>query len=383
LDRQARGDCLEGGTLAVREQPRVLQVVLSLNPGGTERLVIELVARLRGEAPMAVCCLDAKGSWASELESGGVRVTALERHEGFRPALGRGVAAAAREHGATVVHCHHYSPFVYGCLARMWEPRLRVVFTEHGRLSDAGPSSKRRLANRALAKAPRGVFAVSEDVKRHIVAEGFSNDQVEVIYNGVDPGCVPSAETRARVRAGLGLSDDVLVLATVARLDPVKDLGTLLRATQEVARARAVALVIVGDGTERSTLEDLASQLGIRAITHFLGQRNDARDWLATADVYVNSSISEGVSLTILEAMAAGLPVVATRVGGTPEVINEACGRLVPARNPSALAIAVRELAAAPETRAALGSAARRRLEDRFALDRMVHDYLDVYRRVA
>jgi glycosyltransferase involved in cell wall biosynthesis len=114
----------------------------------------------------------------------------------------------------------------------------------------------------------------------------------------------------------------------------------------------------------------------------FLGQRDDARRWLAACDVYVNSSISEGVSLTILEAMAAGLTPVVTRVGGTPEVVDDSCGRLVPSRDPRALAAALRTLAASPALRADLGLAARRRVEERFSLDRMVAAYADVYRRV-
>jgi hypothetical protein len=98
--------------------PRVLQVVLSLHPGGTERLVLELVRRLNETMPMAVCCLDEAGAWAKDLEAEGISVTALQRRAGFHPVLGHGVARAARRHGATVIHAHHYSPFVYSALGR-------------------------------------------------------------------------------------------------------------------------------------------------------------------------------------------------------------------------------------------------------------------------
>ena len=151
----------------------MLQVVLSLNPGGTERLVLELVKRLHPEMPMAVCCLDEKGAWASELESVGVEVHELKRASGFRPSLGRAVARVARSHGADVIHCHHYSPFVYGALSRVWRPRSRVVFTEHGRLSDAKPSRKRRAVNQLFARVPSAVFTVSGDLRQHLVEEGF------------------------------------------------------------------------------------------------------------------------------------------------------------------------------------------------------------------
>lgn len=359
--------------------PRVLQVVLSLNPGGTERLVIELASRLHADIPMMVCCLDEPGSWARELEARDIAIVPLGRQPGFRPALGRAIATAARRHDATIIHAHHYSPFVYSCVARLWRPAARVIFTEHGRLSDAHPSSKRRAANQLMARCPHRVFAVSEDLRRHLVGEGFSPDAVDVIYNGIDLGPLPDPAARVRARARLGVSDTTFVIGTIARLDPVKDLQTLLRAVAAVAREINVVTAIIGDGPERPALERLASELQIQSHVRFLGQRQDAREWLAACDLYVNSSISEGVSLTILEAMAAGLPVLATEVGGTPEVVGSSAGQLVRPRDPDLLASSVLRLAREPAQRTALGRIARQRVESRFTLERMVREYRDVY----
>ena len=363
-------------------QPRVLQVVLSLNPGGTERLVVELARRLQDRAPAMVCCLDNAGAWARELEPHGIEVVALERGSGFRPMLGRRVADLARRHDATVIHAHHYSPFVYSCLSRVWRPGSRVVFTEHGRLSDTPPSAKRRLANRILARFPSRVFAVSEDLKRHLEGEGFAPDALEVIYNGIEVGPVPDAALRAEVRQTLGADAGTFVVGTIARLDPVKDLGTLIDAAATLRGVLPIAVVIVGDGPERRSLEAEAKRLGIERDVRFLGHREDARRWLAGCDAYVNCSISEGVSLTILEAMAAALPIVATRVGGTPEVVDAASGRLIPSRDARALSEALLQLARNPGVRAALGRSARQRLETRFTLERMVREYADVYTSV-
>ena len=363
--------------------PRILQTVLSLNPGGTEKLVMEIARRLHGEMPTMVCCLDDAGSWAPVLGECGIGVHALHRGPGFRPSLGRRIAALAREHRASVVHAHHYSPFVYSGLARIWAGGPPVVFTEHGRLSDTGPSTKRRLVNRALQHVPARVFGVSNDVRLHLATEGFPLESVGVIYNGIDAGSAPDANTRAEVRRVLGVREDVLVIGTIARLDPVKDLGTLLRGIARVSENISVTLMIVGDGPERGRLESETTALGLSAIVRFLGHRDDARHWLAGCDLYANSSISEGVSLTILEAMAAALPVVATRVGGTPEVVDDSCGRLVPARDAESLAAAVGELAGQPALRQSLGRAGRSRVETRFTLDRMVNDYAAVYREVS
>ena len=370
-------------SLQGRRPPRVLQVVLSLNPGGTERLVLEMVTRLQREISMAVCCLDDEGAWAGKIKTQGVEIRPLHRASGFRPALGGAIARAAARHDAQIIHCHHYSPFVYGCLARLWRRRARVIYTEHGRLSDALPSSKRRLANRLLSRSPHAVFAVSEDLKQHLVSEGFRPEAVGVIYNGIAVGPVPDAQGRARARQNLGVSDEIIVIATIGRLDPVKDLGVLVRALPAVAREMPVMLVIIGDGSECRALEATVATSGIEHCVRFLGHRDDARALLAGCDVYANSSISEGVSLTILEAMAARLPIVATKVGGTPEVVDATCGRLVPARKSGALADALGELARRPLMRIEMGQAARHRVEAQFTLDRMVTEYRDVYYGVA
>lgn len=359
---------------------RVLQVVLSLHPGGTERLLVELVTRLNDELPMAVCCLDERGAWAREVEDHGVHVAALGRTPGFHPSLGRSIAREARRHRASVIHAHHYSPFIYSALARLWGSDCPVIFTEHGRLSDAPPSPKRRLVNHLFSRVPGRAFAVSEDVRQHIIAEGFPASRVGVIYNGISVGPLPDASARRAARAQLGVTDDVFVVGTIGRLDPVKDFGTLIDAVALLAAKTQTLLIIVGDGDQRATLEQAVADRKMTDAVRFLGHRDDARAWLAGCDGYANSSVSEGVSLTILEAMAAGLPVVATRVGGTPEIVDASCGRLVPARDPAALASALLELASAPEVRGELGRAARKRAESRFTIERMVAEYAEVYR---
>jgi glycosyltransferase involved in cell wall biosynthesis len=204
-----------------------------------------------------------------------------------------------------------------------------------------------------------------------------------VIYNGITPGPLPTPAMRADIRARLGVDESTVVVGTIARLDPVKDLGTLIAAVAQVHRRRPATLVLIGDGPERAALEAAVSTHQVQDRVVFLGQRHDARDWLAGLDVFVNSSTSEGVSLTILEAMAASLPVVVTAVGGTPEVVTTECGRLVPPRQPAAIAAALEALADDRAGALALGRAGRARVEARFTLDRMIADYRSVYVEVA
>lgn len=362
----------------------IVQVVLTLGVGGTERLVVEICQRLRSRFRMAVCTLEEPGAWAHCLQERGIEVVPLRRRPGFHPWLGYRIAQVARRHQASVIHCHHYSPFVYGAIAtRMWPGRM--VFTEHGRLSDGPPSLKRRIVNPILGRLPGSLFAVSRALRDSMIDEGFPADRLEVIHNGIDPGLPPTDFERRSARRRLGILDTTLVVGTIARLDAVKDLGTLIEAIALLRQSLPdVVLVVVGDGDERRRLKEIARRCGVQMAVNFFGQRNDARRLLPAFDAYVNSSTSEGVSLTILEAMAAGLPVVATRVGGTPEILTDGLtGLLVPARSPATVARALRRLAGDPAQRRALGSAARLAVERSFTIDRMVEDYAQVYLRQA
>lgn len=360
--------------------PRVLQVVLQLDPGGTERLVVELIRRLHERFPMAVCCLDEPGQWAAQLTAMGVEVTALRRAPGFGVGVARDVARVARGHGATILHCHHYSPFVYGRLASLLVPGTRIVFTEHGRLSDAPPSRKRQVATRLLRAGVPGLYAVSHDLRRHLIEEGFPS-RLEVIWNGIDPKSAPTRVDIARGRDLLGIGAEDRAIGSVGRLDPVKDFRTLLHALVALAgRDPRLRLFIVGEGPEQAALADAirAADVGDRA--QLLGHREDVAALLPGFDVYVNSSITEGISLTILEAMAAERPVVATAVGGTPEIVEDGTtGLLCPARDPDALADAIGALTSDTLLATRLGSAGRQRVLAHFTLDDMVERYAQIY----
>lgn len=357
-----------------------MQLVLSLSPGGTERLVIEIVRALSGRIDSVVCCLDAPGAWADELAAVGVPVISLSRTPGFHPTLAMRLARVLKEHDIDIVHCHHYSPYVYGLLASVLKPTVQLVFTEHGRLSDAAPSRKRRFVNPLLSRWPGKLCAVSADLKNHMVAEGFPARRVGVTYNGIDPGRRPTAAERSAARESLGLPGTAFVAGTVGRLDPVKNLHLLLQTHAFlVSKHPQVRTVIVGDGDERAALEAHVQSLGIKESVVFAGYRADVRALMPAFDVYVNTSSYEGVSLTILEAMAAALPVVATRVGGNPEVvIDQETGLLVPGIARS-LADAIGGLIHDERRRRVMGDAGRFRVKRHFSIARMVEEYASVY----
>jgi glycosyltransferase involved in cell wall biosynthesis len=362
-------------------RPRVAQLALTLCPGGAERLAIELSRRLADRFGMTVICLEEPGTLADTVRASGIDVIAIRRRQGFRPSLARTIAELTRAHDIDVLHCQQYSPFVYGSLARLLRPSLRVIYTEHGRLGDGPPSPKRKAINPLLAPLVHGIFAVSEDLRRHMLAEGFPASRVGVIENGIDVGDAPGEIERRRARAELLIPPDALVFGTAARLDPVKDLGTLIEAFAKVRwEMRGARLLILGDGPERDELIRRARTHRVIESVLFAGYRADVRALLPACDIYVNSSISEGISLTILEAMSATLPVVATSVGGTPEVVRDGeNGALVAARDADALARAMLALTRDDRARHRLGANGRALVETRFTLDRMIDDYARAY----
>ena len=361
-------------------KPRVMQLVLSLSPGGTERLVIEICRHLAGRVDSIVCCLDEPGAWAAELSQLNIPVASLSRRPGFHPGLALELARVIKTHQVDVIHCHHYSPYVYGLLATLIHPRVRLVFTEHGRLSNVPPSRKRKTVNPMLAWWPAWLCAVSADLKQHMMAEGFPGHRLHVVYNGIDAGERPRPAQRQAAREALGVTRNAFVVGAVGRLDPVKNLPLLLRAHRVLVDEHPEArLVIVGDGPEREALHAEAQALGIADSVRFTGYRADVRAIMPAFDAYANSSTYEGVSLTILEAMAATRPVVATEVGGNPEVVvDHETGRLVPG-HVRAFAGALLELARNPLSRHTMGEAGRWRVKRHFSIDRMVQQYAAVY----
>jgi glycosyltransferase involved in cell wall biosynthesis len=247
-------------------------------------------------------------------------------------------------------------------------------------LSDHGPSAKRRLVNPLLSRLRARVCAVSADLKQHMVNEGFPARRIDVLYNGIDPGPRPAGADRRAAREALGIPADAFVIGTAGRLDPVKNLKIFLDAHAILAAKHPdVRAVIIGDGSERAILKDKAANLGTSTSVVFTGYRDDVRALMPAFDVYLNCSLYEGVSLTILEAMAAGVPVVATPVGGNPEVVvDQETGLLVTGRARS-LADAVGSLLHDPRRRRLMGDAARWRVIRHFSIARMVDDYARAY----
>jgi len=313
-------------------------------------------------------------------------VDVLGRRPGMDWNLPRRLAALWRRQRVDVVHAHQYTPFFYALLSRLCYRRPPVLFTEHGRHYPDYPRPKRMVANRLLIERRDRVVGVGQAVRRALIEnEGIPPERVAVIYNGVDlPDLVAQAGERLAVRRELGLGASDLMILQVARLDYLKDHGSAVRAmAQVVQHCPRAHLVLVGEGPERASVEESVRRHGIEARVHLLGLRNDVARLLDAADVFLLSSISEGIPLTIIEAMAAGLPVVATRVGGLAEMVEDgATGLLAPAGDDKALAGAILRLAHDPRLRSEMGQRGRASRSERFSAGKMYEAYHQLYQEM-
>ena len=308
-----------------------------------------------------------------------------ERHS-FDPTIWSSLLELVRTKHIDIVHAHDYKTD-FLALALAWRTGITPVATAHGW---SGASWRERIYyavdKRLLARFP-AVIAVSEPIRQSLVARGAAADRVYRISNGIDPDVfrrIPGL--REQVRRTLGVGENDLILGAVGRLEPEKRFELLLQLAPRIRRN--VHVVLVGDGRCRSMLESVARSSGIIDRTIFTGLRRDVRDLLQAFDVYVQTSDTEGIPNAVLEAMATEVPVVATDVGGTRELVTD-CehGLLVPAGDVDGLAEAVMRTIEDRDATRTRVKAARRRVEQelsfRARMARVEAVYVSVLNRPA
>ncbi len=364
--------------------PIVAHVVHSLETGGLENGVVNLVNTAGFRFRHMIVCMTTAGPLRARVDRGVEVVTIGKRPGHDLPALIR-LVRLLRAVRPAIVHSRNWAAFDAIPAARVAGVGV-IVHGEHGReaTDPEGRSGRRNRVRRMLHPLVSQFVTVSRDLERWLIEDvRLPAKKVTAIANGVDLTRFGHLDRR-EARRSLGLPDGSLVLGTVGRLDPVKDQAALLRAFADLLPAHPEAwLILAGDGPCREELLGLAANLQIGERVRFLGDRSDVAVVLAAMDLFVLPSIAEGMSNTLLEAMASSLPVVATRVGGNRELIEEGTnGRLVPARNPGALTAAIAGYFDDSHLRVLHGKASRERVEDAFSLERMSHAYMNLYDRL-
>lgn len=349
---------------------RVVHVSLSLNTGGLEKLLVEFAKYAdRDRFDLRFVALTQGGYLADQIASHGWPVSVLGLKLGWHPTSMLRLTRMLQGCGGAVIHMHNTAPLFYAA------PALRMaripigIYTRHYGL-ELFPSRHERRLFRLATKLVNRVVCVSHDGARLSIEEGAAPEKVRTIWNGID---ITKFTYKAPAAGG--------PVVAVARLCPEKDVSTLLDAVALAARRDPdVRLEIAGDGPSRADLERHASQLKIGAHVRFLGEVRDVSALLARASMFVLPSLTEGISLTLLEAMARGLPVVATAVGGNPEVIVDGeTGYLVPSGASGLMAERLLQLRNDPDRARDFGQSGRARIEQHFDIRRMISDYEALY----
>jgi sugar transferase (PEP-CTERM/EpsH1 system associated) len=361
---------------------KIVHVTFDMKIGGAERVIYNLVEHTdASKYDVSVLCLNQPiGPFGIELQEKGYKVAALDRQPGLDVSLVGDVRRYFIDDGIRIAHCHQYTPYVYGLLAAKLSG-CKVIFTEHGRFFPDERKIKRVLINPALSCLTDHVTAISAATREALVHfENFRRDKIKIVYNGIDGSrFIPSKDSHLKKK--LGISPDAYVLGTVARLDPIKNHPMMMKALKNVKESFPdTTLLIVGDGPERRTLEALVSELGLSSRIIITGFREDTHLFYGIMDVFLLTSFSEGTAMTLLEAMAAGLPCVVTNVGGNPEIVREGeTGFIIPSGDESALTSRISLLLQDEDLRKKMGQAARKRFEENFTVDKMVREYEKIY----
>lgn len=371
------------------KSPLVVHVIYSLGVGGLENGLINLINNMpRDRYRHAIVCLHRSTDFAKRIQGSDVSIYSLDKKPGKDLGLYVRLGRLLRQLKPDIVHTRNLTALEGQVVAAITVPARRV-HGEHGREVDiAGLNIKYNLLRRMIRPFVHRYITVSRDLERWLVDQiGVEPSRIRQIYNGVDSQKFrpwrkedPAPPWQAKFA-----NDQHVIIGSVGRMAAIKDHLTLVRAfimliQQHPHLRETTRLVIVGDGPCRENCTQLLAQAGLSDCAYLMGERSDVAELMRAMDIFVLPSLGEGISNTILEAMATGLPVLATQVGGNPELVHASVtGRLVPADAPQAMAQALFDYVNDAQLRASHGSAGRAIIERQYSLPAMVSAYMQTY----
>lgn len=365
---------------------RLMHLVYNLGTGGMENTLVQVCNRLpRDEFRPTICVLEAGGGMEDRLDTERVELIHVPRRFGNDPTVPFRLARQLRRRRIDILQTNQWATLIEGIAAAKMARVPMLVHGEHGKIRDR---RRQIVAQRWGWSRVNQFYAVSAALAdRAARVVGFPRDRIGVINNSVDTEHFRPAETlKGELRKQFGLPTSGLLVGMLARFVPFKDHAGVIKALGRLRRSDLdVHLAFVGSGPLGDELARLAKDLGLEDRVHFLGEMEQVRPLLQALDVFVsNSSHNEGLSLSVLEAMACGVAVVSTRVAASPEVLAGGdAGVLIPPRDTDALVNALRELTVNPQRRTALGLAGCNRARQHYSIVTMVEGYRDMYARLA
>lgn len=364
------------------KRTRVTHLIFSLEVGGMENGVVNLCNRLDPELfDTSICVMQAGGGLEERLDRDRVTLYEVRRNFGNDPTLPLRIAGQFWRRGVDIVHTHNWVTLFEGSVAKTLSRVPVMLHGEHGYPMEERPRNV-KVQRFLWSKAATQLLTVSSELGDSMASlTGLPRDGIAVLPNGVDTTRFqPHPEDRVRLRAEFDLPAEGIMIGMVARLDPVKNHVGAIRALGKLRREGLdVHLALAGGGDLQESLETVAKEEGVDSHVHFLGFRTNVDKIYNALDIFLLNSHREGMSNTIVEAMASGLPVVATRVGANPEsVVDGETGYLVPPDDSETLATTLGKLVD-KDVRDRFSRAARQRIEENFSIDRMVERYTDIY----
>ena len=362
---------------------KVLHVTFDMAIAGTEQVIRQLVENTDPvKFDTSIMCIDGRiGDLGQELIKKGIKIDSIKREaSGLDFGLIKTLKTYVKLNNIDVLHCHQYTPYVYGLFASLGTS-TPVIFTEHGRFYPDSYKWKRVLLNPILSLFTSSITAISKATAEALIKyENFPRRKVTVIYNGIQFN--PSSfSNNSNLRKELGIDKEANLLGTIARLDTIKNQSMMIEAFAQVVKHFPNSyLLIVGDGPEREPLEQLRKKLCIQERVIFTGFKINPQRFFNIIDIFLLPSLSEGTSMTLLEAMAFKKPAIVTDVGGNPEIVkHNVTGLVTPNKDMPAFSKAIQELLKDPTKANKLGLQGLNRYNQLFKAEEMVNKYQNLY----
>jgi glycosyltransferase involved in cell wall biosynthesis len=365
-------------------KPRVLIIIATHEIGGPGKGVLQFLKHApAGAFEYVLCNFDVKkhrpGQFIDEARRRSLNLRLLRQHLAFDPLLIMQARRLILEHDINVVQTHGYKSNTIGFFLQLLYGLPWIGFA-HGYIDD---NWRNRLYNRidrlVLRRADR-VVGVSESMEALLTRHGVAAHKIRVIHNAVEPGDTVLTTSAQETRRRHGLTQNQRVIGVIGRLSSEKGQMIFLRAMEKTARSVPhVKALIIGDGQDRSMLEEFCREKGLSDHVTFLGHQEKIDEYYQILDLLVVPSLSEGLPNAVLEAMSYGVPVLATAVGGVPEVIQDGNGMMVPPNDPGALAESMIELLKQDALRRSMGLKGKQSLHPRFTPEKRVQRIVGLY----
>ncbi len=365
---------------------KVLYLLNYAGKAGTERYVETLVKYLSADGRVEpYFAYNEGGLLVERLEAMGVPTRQLTMSSRFDHKAAKALAKLCQEWDIDLIHCHYLRENYIAMLAKRYCRGLRVVYTNHFILPNDAVT---RLTNRLLDKKQDQMIAVCNRGREQLMANGWDGEHIQVIFNSVDPEAWAGERSDSTLRTELGLPEDRFVMLCASRFAEDKGHTYLINSIKRLTELSAVpfTLVLAGDGPLLEPAKEQVKALGLtEEQVRFIGFRKDIKNLYKGSDLYVNASQHEALSFLIIEAMAAGLPVIATDMGGNSDIVNDdtGCGLLVEYDNPDSMAGAMKVMMEEPDFLAQCREGAKRTVQERFEIHKMIDLTFQVYEKAA